>query len=379
MGIPTAPPTPAPALTVHDPDSLHAVVEGHLTGAHGLSGLDLYYALERSTSLLEFHTMLREGERNRTRDGLQQSYGDHNRLLMLALDRLLAGDVDWLRAHATAGTTVDEDALVSCARTAAALDPAPEVEVALWLGAALHDCGMLCGQGAHVDVEDGVDIARPVLAEFCPAATRALAEFALRHHDYVKDAFLGEVPVSLVADDLARLDPDQQPLGLVALGLIQVAGASSLGEGRLTDFRLAIFHACVAGTALADRSTGLRLARLLAPAPDTPGTDGAVPSGHEVAAARSTLDGLPRGDRVALEPFLECTAVHGWHAFVRDAPPPARLRSLVDLAVRNREWGADHLVISDALRATGSGVLPRDPATRTHRARSGSTVVTVLP
>ena len=55
-----------------------------------LTGLELYYALERSTPLLQFHAILRDGPQNRDGSGLQQSYGDHNRLLMLGLDKLLA-------------------------------------------------------------------------------------------------------------------------------------------------------------------------------------------------------------------------------------------------------------------------------------------------
>ena len=349
----------SPSLTVADPDALHATIAGHLSGTAPLAALDLYYELERNTSLLEFHTMLREGERNRTRDGLQQSYGDHNRLLMLALDRLLAGDVEWLRAHVAAAEHIDVPTLAVCASTAHALDLTPEAQVALWLGAAFHDCGMLHGQEAHVDVEDGVALARPVLEEYCPATTRPIAEFALRHHDYVKDTFLGEAPVGLVAEDLALLDPESQSLGLTALGLIQVAGAASLGEGRLTDFRLRIFQACVDGSALSDRSPALRLARLLA-AP-----------GASAAAALAAPH--------ALEPFLDHVAVHGWHAFARNADTETRLDALRALSAHNESWRADHLVIGDALRNRADGRLPAVPATAVNVALSGSTVVTVLP
>ena len=365
------------SLIVADPDALGAVVSDHLAGTAPLpGGLALYYALERSTSLLEFHTMLREGERNRTRDGLQQSYGDHNRLLMLALDRLLAGDVDWLRDHVTAGTTVDEDSLEACAATAGALALSAEVQLALWLGAALHDCGMLRGQGAHVDVEDGLILARPLLEQYCPSATRPVAEFALRHHDYIKDAFLGEAPIGNVADDLAALDPDVREAALVALALIQVAGASSLGEGRLTDFRLDIFHGCIAGTALTDRTNALRLARLLAPAPDAVPRGEAVP---DVGAAAEALAALDPSARADVDDLLDRVFVHGWHGFVRNAGPGTRIEALCELAGRNRRWQADHLVLSDALRAGGAGRLPARPGTSVYDALSGVHTVTVLP
>lgn len=344
------------SLVVADPETLHAAIAGHLSGTHPLTGLGLYYELERTTSLLEFHTMLREGERNRGRDGLQQSYGDHNRLLMLALDRLLAGDVDWLRARVSPGEAIDADGLARCAADARALELTPEAQVALWLGAGLHDCGMLLGQGAHVDVEDGVALARPVLAELCPPTTRPVAELALRHHDYIKDVFLGEAPVGLVADDLATIDPDLRALTLGALGLIQVAGAASLGTGRLTNLRLRIFRACFDGTALADDSPGTRLARLL---------DSTAP--------------VPAADVDALAGFLDRVSVHGWHAFVRDADPAVRIETLCALAVHNDAWQAGHIVISDTLRARADGRLRAAPATSRYVARSGSVIVTVLP
>jgi hypothetical protein len=363
------------ALLVSDPEALRDIVAGHLSSARPVgSGLELYYALERTTSLLEFHTMLREGERNRTRDGLQQSYGDHNRLLMLALDRLLAGDVGWLRNRVAVDATVDEASLRSCALTAGGLDLTPEVELAVWLGAALHDCGVLRGQGAHVDVEDGLALAQGLLEELCPPSTRPLAAFALRHHDYVKDAFLGEAPVSAIADDLDALEPEVRPVALMALGLIQVAGASSLGEGRLTQFRLDIFHACADGTAVADRAPELRLARLLAPSPDArpPGVRGA-----DVHAARGALRGVVGRERDDLDALLDRVFVHGWHHFVAGVGSDARLRALVDLAGRNRTWAADHLVLDTSVRARGAGVLPATPQAARDVALSGAVTVAV--
>lgn len=362
-------------LVITDAEQIDAVVAGYRADPQSLAGgLDLYYALERTTSLLEFHTMLRLGARNRTVDGMQQSYGDHNRLLMWALDRLLAGDVAWLRAHVTAGETIDEESLRSCAATAAALELGCDERLALWLGAALHDCGMLRSPDAHIDVEDGLVIARALLDRYCPTVTRAVATFALRHHDYIKDACLGEAPVGFIAADLERVDEALRPLALAALGLIQVAGAASLGQGRLSNFRLDIFHACVAGTALDDGSRELRLARLLAPAPDAGSAGNTTPSVADARVARECLDADARSE---LDDLLDNVFVHGWHPFVRSAPPAERVRTLATLARHNREWGADHLVIDDSLRNPGDGRLPPRPATVRHDSLSGRVVVTV--
>ena len=359
-------------MDVADRELLHDVVARHLAGqAQRGSGLGFYYELERCSSLLEFHTMLRGGPRNRTHDGLQQSYGDHNRLLMHALDRLLAGDLEWLRSRVTAGTSIDEESLRSCAITASELTLTPEEELALWFGAALHDCGMLCSRQTHVDVEDGVVLAGPLLDEYCPAATRSVAEFTLHHHDYVKDAFLGEAPVRAIADDLAALDPELRTLAMVALGLVQVAGASSLGEGRLDDVRLEIFHACVTGDAFVDLSRELRLARLLmrAPAEHHPG-----PTVPDIATASALAPHV----REELGGLLDDVFLHGWHDCTRHAPPEVRVELLCRLAGCNREWGADHLVIASELRADGTGQLPAVLTTKRRVALSTSTVVTVL-
>ena len=213
-----------PVISLDDPQVLTAKIDAYLDGAAGLTGLELYYELERSTSLLTFHTMLRDGPRNRAHSGLQQSYGDHNRLLMLGLDRLVEGDLDWYRTRIDPDDPVDDDALRRCFDAVAALGLSREQLVALWLAAALHDCGMLCGRGAYVDVEDGVVLSRPIIDALCPAELRDLATFVLHHHDYIKGVFRGEVPTALVADDLATLPIEQRAVALAALGCVQVAG-----------------------------------------------------------------------------------------------------------------------------------------------------------
>ncbi|MGH9134470.1 MAG: hypothetical protein ACRDZZ_11070, partial [Ilumatobacteraceae bacterium] len=249
-------------------DRLNAIIDAFRRGDEALTALGLYYELERATPLIELHTMLRDGPRNRAGNGLQQSYGDHNRLLMFGLDKLVAGDLDWYRGRVDADDPVVDADLAEVLHAVTRLDLTRDALVALWLAGALHDCGMLAGSSATVDVEDGVVIGREVIDALCPADLRDLAVFALRHHDYIKDVYLGEVPVTLVADDLDELDAALRPVALGALGLVQVAGAASLGVGRLSAFRVRIFHHCLDGTVLEDGSRASRLGRLLASVPE---------------------------------------------------------------------------------------------------------------
>jgi hypothetical protein len=319
----------ADTIVLTDPSVIRAAIDAFRAGSAPLTGLDLYYALERVTPLLGYHTILRDGPRNRSRDGMQQSYGDHNRLLMLGLDRLLAGDVDWYEDRLDPESPPDPDSLRACLATAAAFEVEREALVALWLGAALHDCGMVWHRGPHVDVEDGVVMCRGVFDELCATEYRALAEFALRHHDYIKDVFLGEMPSGPTAGALAELPAEQHAIAMAALGCIQVAGAASLGVGRLSAFRVAIFDACVEGDPVADVSTATRLARLCTPDP-------------ERTPVRDDVHLEPDTDTIEL---LERVGVHGWHRAVAALDDDARLETLDDFAARNQDWKADHVVV----------------------------------
>src|SRR6185503_1220912 len=78
---------------------VRARIDAFLAGSLPLTGVDLYLLLERASPLIELHTIIRPGPQNRTRSGLQQSYGDHNRLLLLGLDALAGGDLEWYRGR----------------------------------------------------------------------------------------------------------------------------------------------------------------------------------------------------------------------------------------------------------------------------------------
>ncbi len=333
-------------LSVDDHGALARTIADFLAGERSLTGLDLYYQLERSTPLLEFHTVLRRGPRNRDHSGLQQSYGDHNRLLMLGLDKLMDGDLAWYSTRLDVGSEVSEVDLLACFRAVAELGITSEVLVALWLGAALHDCGMLCGRGASIDVEDGVVLGRDLVAELCPAGLDTLATFVLRHHDYIKGAFLGEVPCALIADDLALIDPAKRRMALVGLGLVQVAGAASLGEGRLERFRMELCERCLDGSALDDETVLTRLGRLLAATPNA-----ARPTSDRAASA---LDGLEANQRDTLVSFLARVAVHRWQRVAEALGPDERIAALVSVADAWAGTDADHVVLA--------GDAPRDSA-----------------
>ena len=108
-------------LQLDDPQPVRDLLGAYLDGETDMNGLDLYYELERAAALLTFHTMLRGGPRNQARSGLQQSYGDHNRLLMHGLDQLVAGDLDWYRERLDPDDPVP-DALPRCFEPSRASD-----------------------------------------------------------------------------------------------------------------------------------------------------------------------------------------------------------------------------------------------------------------
>jgi len=351
-----------------DPSGVEGVaaeIEAYLRGNATLTGLDLYYKLEKVTPLREFHTVLRGGPQNRTRSGLQQSYGDHNRLLLLGLDKLVEGDLAWYRQRLVAGHGVDDDRLHRCCEAVQSLGLSAPVCVALWLGAALHDCGMLSGNDGNVDVEDGVVLAHDVLEALCPAEVRLLASFAIRNHDYIRNVFLGEVPSGFITRQLDELSPDVRSIALGALGMIQVAGAASLGEGRLSQFRLSIFEQCIDGSALDDVSSATRLARLLS-------------SGTESTSVRApaSMPGKP-----VLEPLLRCVPIHGWHrasgAIARDAP--AKVRALSVLATHWEGSHADHVVLARGVRIPAIADESWRPSTSQIRLLNGTRAVLVRP
>jgi hypothetical protein len=339
-----------PALVVDEASLGHLKerIDRFARADDGLSGGEVYDLLEQSTMLRELQTKLREGSRNRTRSGAQQTYADHNRLLLLGLDRLVDGDLAWYRQRLVDPADVDDDRLTKCFAAVRALRLTAEMRAVIWLAAALHDCGMLADGGTSIDVEDGVALASDVLDRVCPPHLRGLATFAVRHHDYIKDVFRGEITTALVARDLADLEPALQPAALAILGMIQVAGAASLGEGRLSRFRLDIFDRCASGGALDDETALTRLARLLS------AEDAVAPTVDEATAERVE----------PLRPFLDRAQLHGWHRTwdaTRESDAELRFRALAVLATCWADGGVDHMLLQPGLDLTSTKLSGTEP------------------
>ena len=314
---------------------VRARIDAFLTGSMPLTGLCLYFLLERASPLIELHTILRLGARNRTRSGVQQSYGDHNRPLLLGLDALEDADLDWYRSRLERRGEIADGELLDCFALVGGLGLTPPIRVALWLAAALHDYGRLAAAdgGTRIDVEDGVELSRDLVNALCPQGLHAVTTFVIRNHDYVKDVFLGEVPVAFIAEQIDALPLSTRDIALAALGLVQVAGAASLGEGRLHRFRLEIFRCCVDGRVLVDRSAGTRLARLF----DPPRLQVPPEISREWEA---TLD--THGD--PLRRFLERIPLHGWHrsGLGSGASTDRKLAVIRTIAERFHDEFADH-------------------------------------
>ena len=342
-------------------------LDAFLGGSRPLTGLELYLLLERHTRLLEFHAMLRPGPANRLRSGLQQSYGDHNRLLLVGLDKLEAGDLAWYRGRLERPGEVADAELVECFAAVRSLGLTPSLKVALWLGGALHDCGKLAGDPHGVDAESGVAVGATIVSALCPDGLGDLALFVVRNHDAVKDLFFGEVPLAFLGDQLDRLAPGLRPLALAALGMVQVTGAASLGEGRLSSFRVEIFRRCFDGRTLGDRSAGARLARLM----EAPQLD----VSPEIAGRWS-------GDASPLRSFLDRIPLHGWHRrwLGAGAAPESKLIALRSIAERfGADFGGHHHVVIGSGVDLGSATTPgwRLPPCRSTSFRNGTRAMVI--
>jgi hypothetical protein len=316
-------------------------------GRRDLTAVDLAALLEMCTGTLLMHTLLRYGERNRLRCGLQQTYGDHNRVLVYALDQIGRGDGGWFRSRAWRTDRPSQRGIEEVIAELSSLRLDRGEQLVLWLAASLHDYGKLQRRGYGLDAEDGVNLIGPILDVLCPATSRPLAEFVVRNHDLIEGVFSGETPGQFIGRQLEELRSRTRELALPYLGLIQFGGAASLGDGRLTARKTRIALRCLRGDALSGGSRDQRLALLLLG--ERAGSERRGP--RRAARALQALGGSATEDLMA---FLDSVVVPGWQAMWPAAEEPEialgkRAVVLVDAAAI---WArsihrSEHVVFSD--------------------------------
>lgn len=355
-----------------------------VAGDAALDALGLYTQLERCTPLLLFHVIRRRSAMNLHRSGLQQSYGDHNRLLVLGIDRLARGDVAWYRGRCWQPQGVTDSDIERCCAAHARTALGRGEQTALWLAACLHDYGKLVMRDHGLDAEDAVALAGPLLDRVCEPSLRPLVEIGIRYHDLIEYVGTGETPAALIAGEIETLAAAQRPVALALLGAIQLAGAASLGEGRVTARKVEIYLDCTSGALLDDRSIESRLARLLA------GDMRVVPTAARAQAAARLAELAPTA-RAGLGELLERVVLREWSRLCRTLAAREGEQASVDLLFAGllaveRCWQARsrdplHIVFSngsadwliDAVRGTGT-----NPRALDHKLASQTGLVTLL-
>lgn len=249
-----------------DPQALAQLRENlgqYVAGKVELRAVDFYYRLERCTPLMLFHMFPRKGQRNQHRNGLQQSYGDHIRLLMYGFDVMDNGDLDWLMQRRwEAPIDVDEQDLKDCIQAYGQLSLSRADKASMWIAGALHDYGKIHRRGFGLDAEDAEPLCNILLDELCDPSLHDFIAFGIRNHDLIEYVVTGETPTSFIARAVEDLPQTVRRLAMPLLGIIQLTGAASLGEGRITRTKVEIYNRCLDGEIIADQSVEARLGRL---------------------------------------------------------------------------------------------------------------------
>lgn len=239
----------------------------------GYAATTTFSNLEGNSLLFLMNLIPRKNHRNRYPNGLQQSYGDHNRLMMLGIDRLAAGDWNWLLSRSmffTETFVCDLQDYVNSIRERLTADE--RLRKLVMLSASFHDYGKLYRRRYGLDSYDAAFLVQPILDRICATPEeRAATVFCIRNHDIVEHVGNGAVPLQAVLASYRELSPKYQEVCWPALSMIQVAGAASLGNGRLTEMKLSLGKLLLTGE-FAKQSTDhvIRLNRLIFPgmAPD---------------------------------------------------------------------------------------------------------------
>jgi hypothetical protein len=230
-------------------------VDQYIAGERDLTAMEFYLAFEQASVLVLFHAFPRRGERNRHANGLQQTYGDNIRLMMLGFDKLDRSDIGWLmkrRWHDP--IDVKKAELEDNVKRYHDLKLTPSERVAIWIASALHDYGKIFRRGYGLDAEDAAPLCDKLVQALAPDGMVELIHFGIRNHDLIEHAVTGDTPACFIKEPLDALPDTVRARAMPMLGLIQHIGAASLGEGRLTRAKLDIYNACLNGDIIADQS-----------------------------------------------------------------------------------------------------------------------------
>ena len=327
----------------HDPQALaqlRTTLDQYVAGDIDLRAVDFYYRLERCTPLMLFHMFPRKGQRNQHRNGLQQSYGDHIRLLMYGFDVMDNADLDWLlQRRWESPVDVDEKDLKDCIGAYNQLNLSRTDRASMWIAGALHDYGKIHRRGFGLDAEDAEPLCNVLLDELCDPALHDFIVFGIRNHDLIEYVVTGETPTSFIARAVEELPQTTRRLAMPLLGIIQLTGAASLGEGRITRTKVDIYNNCLDSEIIADQSVEARLGRLFY------GSQGVIDA-EAREKVPAIFERLSPAERELLWGFLGNVVLHDWvdlrEAILvgRPATPQSENTMVKSLIAAARLWEA---------------------------------------
>jgi hypothetical protein len=242
---------------------LKTMVDAYIAGTRDLSAMEFYLEFEQACALVLFHTLPRRGERNKHANGLQQTYGDHIRLMMLGFDKFDESDMDWVMTRRWMDPiSIERPELEESVQRYLDLKFSRSEKVAVWITSALHDYGKIFRRGYGLDAEDAAPLCEDLVEALAPDGMSELIHYGIRNHDLIEYTISGDTPASFITAPLMDVPESVRDRAMPMLGIIQHIGAASLGEGRLSGAKLEIYNACCDGSIVADGSIAARLARL---------------------------------------------------------------------------------------------------------------------
>ena len=172
-------------------------VDEYIAGQRELTAMEFYLAFEQASALMLFHAFPRAGERNRHANGLQQTYGDHIRLMMLGFDMLDRSDIGWLMKRRWRNPVdVEQPELEDSIKRYHDLNLSRSERVAIWTASALHDYGKIFRRGYGLDAEDAVPLCDKLIEVLSPDGMVEFIHYGIRNHDLIEHTVTGDTPAA---------------------------------------------------------------------------------------------------------------------------------------------------------------------------------------